>query len=73
MFNFEEVNKIIGDQSKKVEGDLRSFQASMDPNNQQDLVKFQFLLSRWNLITNLQSNTIKNMKETLQACIRNIV
>ena len=72
-FNFDEVNDLMGARSTKLESDLRAFQQTMDPNNQADLVKFQFMMSRWNLITNLHSNTIKNMKETLQSCIRNMV
>ncbi|MDE1461001.1 EscF/YscF/HrpA family type III secretion system needle major subunit [Spartinivicinus poritis] len=72
-FNIEEVNNVIGGQTAKVESELRAFQRSMDPNSQQDLLKFQYMMNRWNLVTNLQSNTIKTMKETLQSTIRNMV
>ncbi|MCX4024659.1 hypothetical protein H0A36_09855 [Endozoicomonas sp. SM1973] len=72
-FNIEEVNNVIGGQTAKVESELKAFQRSMDPNSQQDLLKFQYMMNRWNLVTNLQSNTIKTMKETLQSTIRNMV
>ncbi|AZZ92386.1 hypothetical protein EUZ85_17315 [Hahella sp. KA22] len=69
-FNFDAINDAMGRQATLKEEELRSFANSMDPNNSTDLIKFQQKVQEWGLITNLQSTTIKSLKDTIASIVQ---
>lgn len=71
-FNFEAINESMGRQAALKEADLRAFSNNMDPNNSTDLIKFQQKIQEWGLITNLQSTTMKSLKDAITSIVQRI-
>ncbi|MFM2591226.1 EscF/YscF/HrpA family type III secretion system needle major subunit [Vibrio sp. TBV020] len=55
-------------QSKNTQ--IEEFSQTMDPNNVQDLVKFQQLMSEWSALSSLQSSTVKTVRDAIQGVIQ---
>ncbi|WP_050596668.1 EscF/YscF/HrpA family type III secretion system needle major subunit [Mesorhizobium ciceri] len=71
-FNLNAVNSGLGAVTVSAERNLRSFMASMDPNNAADLIKLQSLSQQWSLNLNLQSNMVKLLYDALRGVVQKI-
>lgn len=71
-FSFELISQSMGQQTAAKEADLRSFTTSMDPNSSADLIQFQQKIQEWGIITNLQSTTLKTLKDALSSIVQKI-
>ena len=69
-FNFDAISEAMGRQATLKEDELRSFSNTMDPNSSADLIRFQQKIQEWGLINNLQSTTIKALKDALSSIVQ---
>ncbi|OUS25078.1 hypothetical protein A9Q99_22795 [Gammaproteobacteria bacterium 45_16_T64] len=69
-FNFDAINDTMGKQTAAKEQELRAFTESMDPNSSVDLIKFQQKIQEWGIITNLQSTTVKSLKDAMTSIVQ---
>ncbi|HSI83002.1 MAG: EscF/YscF/HrpA family type III secretion system needle major subunit [Candidatus Methylacidiphilales bacterium] len=70
--NVGAVYDAMGAANKTLEGNIRSFQQTMDPNSQMDLIQLQKLMQDWTIQTQLQSNVIKSMGDALKNSVSNL-
>jgi len=47
-------------------------QAKVDPDNQADMIKLQQEMHKWTLATQMQSNTLKTISDSIKSIISNV-
>ncbi|PTX91924.1 hypothetical protein DB346_23490 [Verrucomicrobia bacterium LW23] len=70
--NVGQVFDSMGTANKNLENDIRSFQQTMDPNSQMDLIQLQKYMQDWTIQTQMQSNIIKSMGDALKNSVSNL-
>lgn len=73
-FNMGGVNQALNSTVGNIENRLRSDLSAAQGGDlsQQDMMKLQFELSKWQLVTNLQSNIMKTLSEGIKGTIQNM-
>ncbi|GLS30848.1 type III secretion system major needle protein, YscF/MxiH/PrgI family [Mesorhizobium albiziae] len=66
------INSSLGGATVAAERNLRSFMASMDPDNASDLIKFQSLSQQWSLNLTLESSMVKLLYDALRGVAQKI-
>jgi len=70
--NMDAVFSKLGQATEKLESDLSSQVAKMDPSNPTDLLKMQQMMQKWTMATQLQSNTLKSLGDCMKSTIQNM-
>lgn len=68
---FNRMSTIVGAEEKNLEAEMKKLEAKGDPT-QQDLLKMQHLVNKYNMMTQLQSNTMKTISEAMKSVVGNI-
>jgi type III secretion apparatus needle protein len=73
-FDMGSVNTALNSTVGSLESNLRSnLNASKTGDlSQQDMMNLQFQLSKWQLVTNLQSNVMKTLSDAVKGTIQNL-
>ncbi len=73
-FDMGSVNNALNSSVGNLESKLRqNMQAAQGGDlSQQDMMNLQFELSKWQLVTNLQSNIMKTLSEAVKGTIQNM-
>ena len=73
-FDMGSVNNALNSTVGSLESNLRSnLNASKNGDlSQQDMMNLQFQLSKWQLVTNLQSNVMKTLSDAVKGTIQNL-
>ncbi|HVJ69775.1 MAG TPA: EscF/YscF/HrpA family type III secretion system needle major subunit [Caulifigura sp.] len=73
-FDMGSVNNTLNSTVGNLEGKLRTqLQASQGGDlSQPEMMDLQFQLSKWQLVTNLQSNIMKTLSEAVKGTIQNM-
>lgn len=69
-FDFDLIGKILGEASESKEKALADHTTAMDPNSTKDILKLQQLMHEWSIMTNLQSATIKTLKDVVSGVLQ---
>ncbi|ULJ74461.1 EscF/YscF/HrpA family type III secretion system needle major subunit [Rhizobium gallicum] len=70
--NLRTVDSSLGAATVSAERNLKSFMASMDPNNASDLIKLQSLGQQWSLNLSLESSMVKLLYDALRGVVQKI-
>ncbi len=68
---FNRMSAIVGAEEKNLQAEMKKLEGKGDPT-QQDLLKMQHLVNKYNMMTQLQSNTMKTISEALKSVVGNI-
>lgn len=73
-FDMSSVNTALNSTVGNLEGKLRTdLNASQNGDlSQTDMMNLQFELSKWQLVTNLQSNVMKTLSDAVKGTIQNM-
>ncbi len=71
-FNYDVVNSTMGNTLNQLDGDLKSFSATMDPNNAADLIKFQQMTQQWSLAVTTQTTSVKLVGDALRGVMQKV-
>ncbi|NRP75109.1 hypothetical protein ILFOPFJJ_06032 [Ensifer psoraleae] len=70
--DLRDVTSALGGATIAAERNLKSFMASMDPNNATDLIKFQSISQQWSLNLSLESSMVKLLYDALKGVVQKI-
>lgn len=64
--------KYLQDQMKKVEDDIRSIEQNANLSDTEKMFSMQMAMNTWSAISNLRTNMLKSVSDTLKAVVRNV-
>jgi type III secretion apparatus needle protein len=69
-YNFDTIANSLGAASASSEQSLREFTKTMNSNDSGDLMLFQQKMHEWTLANNVQSTTIKALRDVLSSIVQ---
>ena len=73
--NLDQIHKQLGQATSKAEAAIRKELDNYDPESasaETDLLNIQMKLQKWTMATQLQSNILKTISESMKSTIQNI-
>lgn len=64
--------KQLGDQMTKVEDDIRDIEANANLSDTEKMFSMQMAMNTWSAISNLRTNMLKTVADTLKSIARNV-
>lgn len=73
-FNLGSVNNALSGSASRIENDLQANLNSLQDGDvsQAEMIQIQYELSKWTMVTNLQSNVMKTVSEGIKSTIQNV-
>ena len=73
-FDIGSVSNALSSAISAAGGKIQSEMSSMDPNNisHQDMIKMQMEVSKWQMMTSIQSNVMKTLADGIKSTIANL-
>jgi type III secretion protein F len=62
----------LQDQIKKIEIDIREIEQNANLSDTEKMYAMQMAMNTWSAITNLRTNILKSVSDTLKAIVRNV-
>ncbi|MBF0442329.1 MAG: type III secretion system needle filament subunit SctF [Oligoflexales bacterium] len=67
--NLDLITQKLGEKTVAAEKKLNDFANQLDPNSPTDMIKFQKYMQEWTIAADLQSSTIKSLRDVLRNVI----
>jgi len=64
--------KYLQDQMKKVEDDVRSIEQNANLSDTEKMFSMQMAMNTWSAISNLRTNMLKTVSDTVKSIVRNV-
>lgn len=71
-FDLAHFQKQLQDQGSKLEDQLRTIQENANLSDTERMFEMQMLMNTWSTITNLRTNMMKSVSDTLKTVVRNV-
>jgi type III secretion protein F len=64
--------KYLQEQMKKVEDDIRTIEQNANLSDTEKMFSMQMAMNTWSAISNLRTNMLKSVSDTVKAVVRNV-
>lgn len=64
--------KQLGDQMQKIEADIREIEQNANLSDTEKMFAMQMAMNSWSAISNLRTNMLKSVADTLKSIARNV-
>ncbi|MDO1583195.1 EscF/YscF/HrpA family type III secretion system needle major subunit [Rhizobium oryzicola] len=64
--------KQLGDQMQKIEGDIRDIEQNANLSDTEKMFSMQMAMNTWSAVSNLRTNVLKSVADTLKSIARNV-
>jgi type III secretion apparatus needle protein len=64
--------KLLSDQMKAVEDDIRAIEQNANLSDTEKMFSMQMAMNSWSAISNLRTNILKSVSDTLKSIARNV-
>jgi type III secretion apparatus needle protein len=64
--------KYLQDQMKKIEDDIRSIEQNANLSDTEKMFSMQMAMNTWSAISNLRTNMLKSVSDTVKTIVRNV-
>ncbi len=64
--------KLLSDQMKSVEDDIRAIEQNANLSDTEKMFSMQMAMNTWSAISNLRTNILKSVSDTLKSIARNV-
>jgi type III secretion apparatus needle protein len=64
--------KYLQDQMKKIEDDIRAIEQNANLSDTEKMFSMQMAMNTWSAISNLRTNMLKSVSDTVKSIVRNV-
>jgi len=64
--------KQLGDQMAKIEADIREIESNANLSDTEKMFAMQMAMNTWSAVSNLRTNILKSVSDTLKSIARNV-